>query len=97
MEGALGMKVQATIVIREGMTWKDVRRALIQLGNDLGRGETTSEEQSIHATDATVADPIEIHVGGRRVGKLTVVPDEDEEESCEMTPALANALHGRGA
>ena len=88
------MKVQATIVIREGMTWRDVRRALIQLGNDLARGEETSEEQPVHASLG--AGDVVIHVGGRRVGKLSVLRDEDEDEPCTMPAALANALHGRG-
>lgn len=86
------MKVHAVIVIREGMTWKDVRRAFIQLTNDLSRGESTSEEQAVHPVDG----PVPIHLAGRRVGKLTIVADEDEEEPNETPARLANALHGRG-
>lgn len=67
------MKLRLTIVIRDGMTWKDVRRALIATTNEL-KGDLVS------GSDREVRESRDFHVviDGKRVGRFETIYDEDE-------------------
>lgn len=69
------MKLKLTIVVRNTMTWSEVRRTLIHFTNQM-KGTFPDTEDIVAPVKLTldVRDPL-----GTRVGSFRVVLDEDED------------------
>ena len=72
------MKFQLTIVVRDGVTWKEVRKALIRTTNQL----SVFGARSVDLTDTSDAPTVRIYDGptedATQIGRWALVPDEDE-------------------